>query len=128
VALAGGEDIPATGISIGVDRLVQVSDNAGRLENVKSIKVLVCYFPGCKEKAIEIAQELRKAGINTDFDTKERSVSKNLDFANSVGILYVVLIGEKELKQGKVSLKNMETGKQELVELKKAIKIMGDLK
>jgi len=128
VSLAGGEDVPATGISIGVDRLVQVIDDAGLIKKVGSIKVLVCYFPNCKEKAIEIAQQLRKAGINTDFDTKARSISKNLDFANSVGIPFIIIVGEKELKAGKVSIKNMETGKQELVEINKAIKMVGDAK
>jgi len=128
VSLAGGGNIPATGISIGVDRLVQVIDDAGLIKKAGSIKALVCYFPNCKEKAIEIAQQLRKAGINTDFDTKERSISKNLDFANSSKIPFIIIVGEKELKAGKVSIKNMETGKQELVEINKAIKMIGEVK
>ena len=128
VSLAGGQDIPATGISIGVDRLVQVIDDAGLIKKSGATKALVCYFPNCKEKAIETAQQLRKAGINTDFDTKERSISKNLDFANSNEIPFVVIIGEKEIKQGKVALKDMKTGKQDLLDIQKAIKIIGDSK
>ncbi|MFH1450755.1 MAG: histidine--tRNA ligase [archaeon] len=122
VSLAGGEDLPATGISIGIDRLVQVIEQAGKLKKSGAIQALVAYFPGCEEKAIELAQELRKAGINTDFDTKARSVSKNLDFANSSGIPYVVLVGEKELKAKKYALKDMKSGKQELLSLEQIIK------
>jgi histidyl-tRNA synthetase len=121
VSLAGGEKIPATGLSIGIDRLVQVLEQVGKLKKSGAIKALVCYFPNCNEKAIEIAQQLRKAGINTDFDTKARSISKNLDFANSSGIPFVVIIGEKEIKAKKYALKNMETGEQELLSIDQII-------
>jgi histidyl-tRNA synthetase len=122
ISLAGGQDLPATGISIGVDRLVQVLEQVGKLPTLNSVKALVCYFPGCKEKAIEIVQQLRKAGINSDFDTKGRSISKNLDFANSNGIPFVVILGEKEIKENQVAVKDMEKGEQSLVTLGDLIK------
>ncbi|MFH1424908.1 MAG: histidine--tRNA ligase [archaeon] len=125
VSAAGGEAIAATGLSIGVDRLVEILRTKEKLKASGGCRVLVGYFPNCREKAIEIAQGLRKAGVETDFDTKRRSVSKVLDYANAKKIPYVVLVGEKELKENKVALKNMETGEQKLVkesELLKSLK------
>jgi histidyl-tRNA synthetase len=70
--------------------------------------------------------KLRKQGFNVDIDICKRGISKNLNYANTYDIPYVIFIGEEELKDKKVKLKNMKTGKEELVEvddIKKNIKL-----
>ncbi len=67
-------------------------------------------------------QQLRKAGIKADFDLSGKGISKNLDFANAYRIPYVMFVGEEELKQKKVKLKNMESGEEALVSVEDAVK------
>ena len=72
-------------------------------------------------ESIKIAQQLRDAGINTDIDSMERGLSKNLEYANSLGIPYVVFIGKKELQQDKLKLRDMESGKEEMMKMDEVI-------
>jgi histidyl-tRNA synthetase len=64
---------------------------------------------------------LRKAGINADMDLSKRGISKNLQYANTYQIPFVLFIGEDEEQQHKVKLRNMKTGKEELLNLHAAI-------
>jgi histidyl-tRNA synthetase len=60
-----------------------------------------------KIKAIEIAQQLRKKGINCQMDLMKKNLSKQLEYADSIGIPFVVLVGEQEVKKNKFKLKDM---------------------
>jgi histidyl-tRNA synthetase len=66
-------------------------------------------------------QQLRKAGINADLDLMERGISKNLEFASKQEIPFAILLGPEELKKKKVKLRDMQTGKEQLLTLKQAI-------
>ena len=65
--------------------------------------------------ALKIAEELRNQNAKVDIDLTGKGPSKNLQYANSLGIPYVLFIGEDELKQGKVKLKDMNSGKEQLM-------------
>ena len=65
---------------------------------------------------------MREAGINTDIDLLDRSISKNLDYANRQGIPYVLFIGKKELARKNVKLRDMRTGKERFLTIAQAIK------
>lgn len=75
-------------------------------------------------KAIEIATELRNNGINCQVYTNQDKIKKQFNFANRNNIPYVIVIGEDEIANNVVSLKNMETGEQVTVSLEEAIKIL----
>ena len=66
-----------------------------------------------REKSWDIVRLLRNKGISADFDLKKRNLKKQLEYANSLNIPYVILIGKKELEKGKVKLKDMKK-RQEL--------------
>ena len=70
---------------------------------------------------MKIARQLRHAGIKTDIDLMDRGPSKNLEFANSLGIPYVVLIGKKEIGLNKIKLKDMAGGQEELLDVQDLI-------
>jgi histidyl-tRNA synthetase len=72
-------------------------------------------------KCIEIADVIRNNGINTDVYLEDKKVKAKFKYADKLGIKYTVIIGEEELKQNKVTLKNMITGEQELLSLEEAI-------
>ena len=60
-------------------------------------------------------QKIRAEGINAVIDLNERGISKNLDYANKLGIPFVAILGENELKEKEFSLKDMKTGKEKKV-------------
>lgn len=68
-------------------------------------------------KAFEIAQKLRKVGVSTDVDLTGRKLKKVLSHADSLGTSYVVLVGARDLEEGKVTVKNMKTGTQEMFDV-----------
>jgi len=113
------QEYPAVGISFGLEAIA-----AALKETSESTKVKVFVVPigEGKSDAFSIANKLREAGINTDIDLLERGPSKNLDYANNKGIEYVLLVGPKEIKEKKFTLKNMKTGKQSKLSLKDVVK------
>jgi histidyl-tRNA synthetase len=113
--------IPATGISYGIEVMVESMKEKQKLEEKSVCKVYVIPIK-TKEKTIPIVQKLRNAGIKTDFDFMERGISKNLDFANTLGIPYVLFVGEKELAEKKVKLRDMKTGKEDMLSVDEVIK------
>jgi len=107
----GGKDFPAVGISIGVSRLYA----AMKAEKKKSVTDVFVIPIGVLKEALEITQVLRQNNIKTDVDLLTRGPSKNLEYASSLDIPYVLFIGKKELDQGKVKLRDMRSGKEEFL-------------
>jgi histidyl-tRNA synthetase len=67
------------------------------------------------DECLEIATELREAGFSVDVDLMGRKLSKALTYANALKVKRVVVVGTKDLSRGQVSLRDMVSGKQELV-------------
>jgi len=106
-----GRDIPATGISLGLERIIEVMKKEGMIKDpgVKA-KVFVAEV-NQKERALRIAEKLRDEGINTEVNLMERSLGKQLEYADKRGIRCVVIVGKRE----KVTVRDMESGKEEEV-------------
>ena len=79
-------------------------------------------------EGIKAAWQLRDAGIKTDIDSTGKSPSKNLEYANSLGIPYAIFVGKKELEAGKLKLRDMESGKEELLSIERAIELLKNVK
>ncbi|MCD6476951.1 MAG: histidine--tRNA ligase [Candidatus Aenigmarchaeota archaeon] len=124
IGLFSKKDIPAVGISLGLDRIVEIVKEKKIFELPKTnIKVFV--IPVNKNLipyALEISQKIRKEKINCIIDLMNRKLSKNFEYANSQKIPFVIIIGEKEIKQNKLRLRDMVTGKEELLDMKDIIK------
>ena len=71
--------------------------------------------------AIALATRLRTAGIRTQLYTEPKKFKQKMSYADKLGVPYILLLGEDEITQGKVSLKNMATGEQELLPAGEAI-------
>ncbi len=121
VEVLGGKKIPATGLSLGVDRIVSVMTERKMFNFPKTVtKIFVINVnEKVKKDVISIVNQLRKIEIPTEFDLMGRSLSKQLDYASSRGIPYVIVIGEKELKSKKAKLRNMKTGEEKEIGLDK---------
>ncbi len=119
--LGGKKQIPATGLSFGLEPITEAIKLREK-QVVKSVaKVYVIPIASVKE-SLELIQKLRKSGIKADMDVMGRSITKNLDYANVMGIPYVIFVGEKEIKSGKFKLKNMSSGEETQISLEQAMK------
>ncbi len=117
------KEYPCVGISFGLDVISDVLKE-NESESKKTVtKVFIIPIKTPKE-CFEITKQLRDAGINADMDLSGRGISKNLDFANVMRIPYVVFAGQNELQEGKVKLKNMLSGDEELLSVSDLIKKM----
>ena len=119
--------LPGVGMSIGLTRLFFILNDMNLIKvQRKSIsKVLVVSMVSDLSQAIETANKLREAGINTEVYFDDKKIKAKFKYADKLRIPYVIVIGEDEIKSGTLTLKNMETGKQvgktieEIIELMK---------
>ncbi len=119
--LGSKQEYPATGISFGLEVITEAL-KLSKKELDKSVTTVFVIPIGTLKESLKIAQQLRDAGISTDIDLLGRGPSKNLNYANSMSIPYVIFIGEDELKQKKVKLKDMKKGGESLINIEEAIK------
>ncbi len=109
----GGEAVFQTGFALGVDRLVMAAEAEGAFGTPQGIDAYVVPIgEATRTRALEILTSLRAAGLRADIDLLGRGPSKNLDYANAIHAKYAVLVGERELKAEKVSLRNLASGEQ----------------
>ena len=116
--------LSGVGISFGADRIYDVL-NALDLypkEAVNATQVLFINF-GEKETTycLPIIRQAREAGIRVEIFPDKAKMKKQMNYANAKNIPFVVLAGENEIAQNKVTLKNMETGEQILVSAEELI-------
>ncbi|MGV8141756.1 MAG: histidine--tRNA ligase [Candidatus Woesearchaeota archaeon] len=110
---------PAVGISFGLEPIIDAI-RLGNKELKKTVSELYIIPIQTFKESLVIATTLREAGLNVDIDLMDKGISKNLDYANSLKIPFVAFIGETELKDQKIKLKNMNTGSEHLVTLDEA--------
>ncbi|MBI2140361.1 ATP phosphoribosyltransferase regulatory subunit [Candidatus Woesearchaeota archaeon] len=120
---SGKGKYPAVGTSFGLDRLYDaVIARAPGMAAKKTVTKVFVIPIGTLKESLKAANELRAAGVRTEIDIMGRGVSKNLNYANSLGIPYVIFIGEEEMKVGKVKLRNMADGKEKLISIQEILK------
>ncbi|MFH0876380.1 MAG: histidine--tRNA ligase [archaeon] len=115
--------IPATGLSFGIEPITEAIKLRDEITTKSVCKVYVIPIKAHKE-ALPIVQKLRHAGIKADIDVSIRGISKNLDYANTLGIPYVLFVGEDELKSGKYKLRDMKSGEEKNLEIIEIIKLL----
>ena len=114
----GNLDCPATGISIGLDRLVFALMQKKDFK-IKSIRpVIICVFDKDKiREYINILNKLRATNISSEIYPGEGKLKKQMEYANKLGSPAVILYGDNEIRSGKVTLKNLETGNESLIKI-----------
>ncbi|MEM4295474.1 MAG: histidine--tRNA ligase [Candidatus Anstonellales archaeon] len=116
----------AVGGSIGVDRVWALKKGQG--SNEKKIErrdtLYIATFYDTIKQAFDIARTLRKNGIKVDINLGKRTLSKQLEYASYMGFHYVLIIGKKELEQGKMKLRDMDNGNEKYIALDELIKML----
>jgi histidyl-tRNA synthetase len=117
----GNFDCPATGISIGIDRLMYVLlAKRGGAPNAFWIPkpVVVCVLDKSNfQTYVDIVKKLRASNINAEIYPGEGKLKKQMEYANKIGSPAVILYGDDEKKIAKVTLRNLETGKENSIEI-----------
>lgn len=120
----GMPGISGVGISFGADRIFDVLNQLNLYpENTdKSTTLLFINFGGKEfEFAMSVLSTVRKEGINAEIYPDNAKIKKQMSYANAKNIPYVAIIGETELSESKIMLKNMITGEQSLIDSKEVV-------
>ncbi|MFH1211945.1 MAG: His/Gly/Thr/Pro-type tRNA ligase C-terminal domain-containing protein, partial [Candidatus Woesearchaeota archaeon] len=117
-----GKDVPAVGFAFGLEPITEYIKLSNKEKIQKTLAKVLVVPIGVEKEAMKIANELRRQGINTDFAIGKKGISKSLDYANYLGIQYAIIVGEDEIKQDKVKLKDMTSGKEEMIAVKDVVK------
>jgi len=120
IEVFGGEPTPATGMAAGIDRIV-IATQAQQTKLQKQAFKRVAIVPikeELKSEALKIAQMLRDAGLPVEFEVMGRKMAKALEDADKRKMEYVIIVGERELKEGKVVVKDLAKRTQSDVEIK----------
>ena len=114
----GNLDCPATGISIGLDRLVFALMQKKDFKIKPTRPIVICVFPtGKPEDYVSILKKLRSSNISSEIYQGEGKLKKQMEYANKIGSPAVILYGDDEIKTGRVTLKNLETGNESSVKI-----------
>lgn len=112
----GGPNIPAFGFAMGVERTILALKDIRKPNYPKT--VAVCTVSNNEvEYAFKVVKILRSNGIISNLLSYLGNIGKQFKFANRLGAKLVVVIGENEVRENKVSVKDMDTGEQTLVQL-----------
>lgn len=115
----GGAKTPALGFAMGIERLMLLMEKQGTAypEKEKCNLYIASMGEDALVKAMCITTELRKEGMNAQFDVVGRSVKAQMKYANKLGAEYTMVLGGDEITNGKAKLKNMQTGEEVEVRL-----------
>ncbi len=121
------KQLPGVGISIGLTRLFYILENQGYLNNqipTSPADILILPMTDDLSSAIEFATLLREEGIRTQLYTEKKKFKQRLTYADKIGVPYVAFIGEDEIAQSSVSIKNMTSGYQQTLKKDEAASLI----
>lgn len=105
----GGRPTPATGISLGIERIFQLMKERKISGSKTKVKVFIANVGDeSKEEVVKIAQMLRSKGISCQIDLMNRNLTKQLEYADNAGVPFALVVGEREIKKKKFKLKDMK--------------------
>jgi len=123
----GLPDVSGVGISFGADRIYDVLAqlDAFPTSAAATTELLFINFGTNEEKyALQLLAKVREAGINAEIYPEAAKMKKQMTYANNKSVAYVVMVGENEIAENRVSLKNMTSGEQMTVMLEEMIDIL----
>ena len=113
IARFGKEDVPATGISIGIDRLIYAIEQFDKIQsNKKPLIIIANLIPGQISNYLSIAEVVRDEGYACEIFYGSNNLSKQLKYSDKRKASLVIIIGEDEIKNKTISIKNLTVGKE----------------
>jgi histidyl-tRNA synthetase len=122
IGMFGKEEIPACGISLGLERILVVMDERGMFppeiaESAPADVMVTIFNEETVSQSLKLANELRSNGVRVTVYPEPDKFGKQMKYADSIKVPFVAILGESEIAEGKVKLKNMRTGEEELIRL-----------
>ena len=118
----GNYEAPATGISIGLDRLVYALMQKKEFKVKRPKPVVICVFDkNSMNEYVGLQNILREADICTEIYPGENKLKKQMEYANKIKSPAVILYGEDEIKSGKPTLRNLISGKEKTIEMRELV-------
>ena len=126
IGMFGKEQIPACGFSLGLERILVVMEERGMfppgIADSTPADVMVTIFSDqTVAESLKLARDLRSSGLRVTLYPEPDRIGKQLKYADSIKVPYVCVLGESEIADGRVTVKNMKTGKQETVDRDKVV-------
>ncbi len=124
IEMLGGRPTPAVGASIGIERtILRIKELEIAVPEPEKPDILVAQLgEAAKRKALGFYEELRKEGFNIAESFAKDGLKNQLDVANKLGVKYTLILGQKELSEGTILLRDMEGGIQETINYNKIVK------
>jgi histidyl-tRNA synthetase len=114
----GGPPTPAVGFALGMERIIMLHEKTvtGRFQ--KEADAFIAHLGNeARKTAFVLAYQLRKNGVFVDMDYEDKSLKSQLKRADKLGVKYTIIIGEEELRRGKVKVRNMRQSTEEEIDL-----------
>ena len=109
----GGKPTPVIGFGIGIERLLGYLENKNiQMFDDSVVDIYVANNTENENYVIKFVNSLRRKGFNVDSDLMGRSLKSQFKYADKIGARFVIVIGDDEINENKISIKNMETGEQ----------------
>ena len=129
IGMFGKEQIPACGFSLGLERILVVMEERGMFppdiaESSPADAMVTIWSEETVGESLKLANELRSDGLRVTVYPEADKLGKQIKYADSINVPYVCVIGESEIADGKVTVKNLATGDQETIERDKASSII----
>lgn len=123
VGLFGGRDVPAVGFAFGYSPTVELlkKENMWPLAEVETDVYVLSVSESVRGEALEYAKELRELGLTVETDLASRGFGDQLDYADSINAKRVLIVGERDLEKGEVTVKHMDTGEEEQLNKDKVV-------
>jgi len=121
VEYLGGRPTPACGFAIGIERVIlKIKEKNIPLKEEDKIDIFLAQLgEQPRRKAMRLFEELRRAGFNIRQAFSKDSLKSQLEVANRLGVKYSLILGQKEIMDGTILLRDMESGIQEVIDYKK---------
>ncbi len=123
----GLPDVSGVGISFGAERIYDVMNkkNLFPKDSAGTVRLMFVNFGKSEEiYCLGLLSKVRSRGIPSEIYPEPAKLKKQMSYANSKAIPFVALVGESEIKENKITVKNMETGKQESMNLDEMLAIL----
>ncbi len=119
IELFGGKPTPAVGCAIGITRIMQyIMDRGVEKPRPQRPKIFLAWVSGASSGYVmRVAHALRRIGYSVEVDVRGRKMPAAIEYALKNGMRYLVIIGEREEEEGKISIKDLERGIQQEVSL-----------